>query len=347
MKIKRKNLAKTKTIASHRSKSAADIKQPFIDHAFELRRRIYYIVASVSLTGAGIYFIQQHVVNALLKPAHGQSFIYTSPGGGIDFLFKVCIYGGLIISTPVIVYNLLGFMSPIISHSNRSFVVKISLITSVLAIAGVAFGYFVGLPAALHFLLHQFKTVQIKPLVTIQSYLNFVMAYMLGSALIFQLPIFLICINRIKPLKPSKLFGYERWVILAAFVLAGLMNPTPNLVSQLMVAGPFILMYQVGIGIIAITNRSKRPHAINNLLENDAMVQQQRFEQAKQALIVEVKAVAAEIKSATTINTEPNKPLHQAKVSKTRSIQERPAQQPLVSRSMGRGSYMDFIPNNY
>jgi sec-independent protein translocase protein TatC len=102
------------------------------------------------------------------------------------------------------------------------------------------------------------------------------MAYILGSALLFQLPIALICINRIKPLKPSRLFHYERWIILAAFVLSGLMNPTPNIISQLIVAVPFILMYQVGIAIIAIVNRPRYSSAVRKMLEQDATAQAQR-----------------------------------------------------------------------
>jgi sec-independent protein translocase protein TatC len=145
MKIKNNQKTKTRRTES-RKPSVAHQKQPFIEHAYELRRRIYYIVASVLVSGGALYGVQQHIVRLLLKPAHGQSFIYTSPGGGIDFLFKVCLYGGLIISTPVIVYNLLGFISPLINESSRRFIISISIVSSLLAVAGVVFGYSVGLP---------------------------------------------------------------------------------------------------------------------------------------------------------------------------------------------------------
>ena len=256
---------------------SADKRAPFAEHLYELRRRLYYIAISVVLWGAAIYFVQQHIVNILLRPAHGQHFIYTSVGGGIDFLFRICIYGGIILSLPVIVYNTLRFVEPLVSHGTRRFIFIGSFISGLLALFGIVFGYFVGLPAALYFLLHQFKTVQIQPLVTIQSYLHFVIVYMVGSALLFQLPLLLVFINRIKPLKPKRLLHYERWVILIAFVMSGLMNPTPNVLSQLLVAGPFILMYQVGIVIIAVINRSKRSaHAETALEQNDFAVNTQQ-----------------------------------------------------------------------
>jgi len=237
---------------------------------------LYYIAASVLLWGCAAYGVQQHLVNVLLRPARGEHFIYTSPGGGIDFLFRICAYSGIVLSLPVIVYNVLRFIEPLISKGSRRFIAAGSLLSGLLAAGGVVFGYYVGLPAALHFLLHQFQTVQIQPLVTIQSYLGFVIVYMVGSAMLFQLPLLLLLINRIKPLKPRRLLHYERWVILAAFVMAGLMNPTPNVFSQLLVAGPFILMYQLGIILIAIINRGRKLSRVEQLHQLDVEAQASR-----------------------------------------------------------------------
>jgi sec-independent protein translocase protein TatC len=259
---------KQKPIKNHRrtttpkhSVATMSTTQPFSEHLKELRRRIVYIAASVFVWAAAAYAIQQKIVHLLLRPSHGQQFIYTTPGGGIDFLFRICIYAGIVFSLPVIVYNVLRYIEPVIGHDSRKSALWGSAVSGFLAVAGVCFGYIIGLPAALHFLLHQFTTAQIKPLVTIQSYLAFVIVYMVGSALLFQLPLLLLFINRLKPLSPSGLWKYERWVILAAFVIAGLMNPSPNIFSQLLVAGPFILMYQVGIGMIALTNRKRKQQA--------------------------------------------------------------------------------------
>lgn len=323
--------------------NATQAKQPFVEHAQELRRRVYHIALSILVVGTGIYFVQQHIVAILLRPSHGQHFIYTSVGGGIDFLFKVCAYGGIVISTPVIVYNVLGFLEPLLSSSSRRFITFISIISSLLAVAGVVFGYFVGLPAALHFLLHQFRTVQIQPLVTIQAYLNFVMAYIFGSALLFQLPIILICINRIKPLNPRRLFHYERWVILAAFVLSGLMNPTPNLISQLLIAGPFIIMYQLGIGVIAIVNRPKRPAAVREMFEQDLAVQAQR--QALVSTAVPVKAEPVPPQPATSVNL--SKPAAVTNLQpRARSLAQAPQRTPLypATRPAPTRRIIDFMP---
>lgn len=237
---------------------------------------MFYVAICVITGSLAAYAIQQHIIAILLHPSHGQNFIYTSPLGGINFLFGVCMDVGLVIATPVIIYQLLAFLQPLMKDTTRKFLICSSTAAGVVALGGVVFGYFIGLPSALHFLLHQFTTIQIRPLITIQSYMQFVSLYLLGSALMFQLPLILFIINRIKPLKPSGLLKYERHLIAGAFIVAFIMNPTPNILGQLVVVAPIILMYQAGIILIWTVNRSHNPEWLRQLLEEDARKQAER-----------------------------------------------------------------------
>ncbi|MEJ0072754.1 MAG: twin-arginine translocase subunit TatC [Candidatus Saccharibacteria bacterium] len=248
----------------------------------ELRRRLFYVVVSV-LLGAGVaYGLERKLISVLLRPSHGQNFIYTSPLGGINFLFSVCLDIGLVLATPIIIYQLLAFLSPIMKDTTRRFLLGSSAAAGIVAVCGVAFGYFIGLPSALHFLLHQFTTLQIRPLITIQSYISFVALYLFGSALMFQLPLILFIINRIKPLKPSGLFKYERHLIAGAFIVAFIMNPTPNIIDQMVVVVPIIIMYQLGIGLIWLVNRGQKPSFVQELMEQDAQRQAERAQRQLQ-----------------------------------------------------------------
>lgn len=342
--MKTRKKPKNQKRTASRKTDPVSATQPFIDHAYELRRRLYYIAASIVLWGGAIYGVQQHVVNFLLRPARGQHFIYTSPGGGIDFLFRICVYGGIVLSLPVIIYNSLRFLEPIMSHSSRRFVILGSLAATLMAALGVVFGYYVGLPAALHFLLHQFTTVQIQPLVTIQAYLGFVIVYMFGSALLFQLPLLILFINRIKPLKPKRLLHYERWVILAAFVLAGLMNPSPNIISQLLVAGPFIVAYQVSIILVALLNRPNRPAHVRQLLEQDEAARARR----QQTRSAHLPLVTDGVPAQSVISKQPPafSPAATA-LARPATTSRRAAQQltdPVHSRQ--RRQFIDFAPRS-
>lgn len=266
----------------------ADSKLPFMEHVKELKRRLTYVAVSIITFGAAAYGVQQHIINFLLKPTNGQKLIYTSPGGGLNFLFQVCIYVGVVCSLPVIIYQILKYLEPLLGSQHVRFALKGSIVSAILAVAGMLFGYYVGMPATLHFLFHQFTSTQIHPLITIQNYMSFVTMYMFGAALLFQLPLIMICINRIKPLQPQKLFKYERWVIVGSFVLAVIMNPTPNVIDQLMLAGPMILMYQVGILIIALSGHSRHlpSRKFQKLLAGDAQLQSERESRLASAKLV-------------------------------------------------------------
>ncbi len=298
-------------------------KLPFIEHLYELRRRLFYVVLSIGIWSTGAYFVQQHIVNALLKPAHNQHFIYTTVGGGIDFLFRICVYTGIVFSIPVIMFQVLKYLEPLIKRDAMRFMLWGSVVSGALAVAGMAFGYFVGLPSALHFLLNQFSTGKIEALLTIQSYMSFVTLYMLGSALLFQGPLLLVLINRIKPLKPSKLLGLERWVILIAFVLGGIMNPSPRWQDQVLLAGPMIIAYQIGVILVWLANRhGKRPARITTMIEQDNAVRQERLAKLRQARPVYLPA------STIQASSRPMPAVSQQTVPQVAATQKKPANTP-------------------
>lgn len=251
----------------------------------ELRRRLFYVALSVVIWSTIAYIFQKQIINWLLAPAGNQHFIYTTVGGGIDFLFRICLYTGIIFSVPVIIYQILRYIQPLIGRHSTRFIVIGSICSGALALAGIAFGYYLGLPAALQFLLNQFQTSDITALITIQSYLSFVLLYLAGSSLMFQVPLVIYFINRIKPLTLRRLFRYERWVILVSFVMAALINPSPRAQDMTILAVPMILSYQIGIFIVWRANRGRTmPEQVKRLAEQDLAAQQQR-EQRLQTLV--------------------------------------------------------------
>jgi sec-independent protein translocase protein TatC len=270
-----------------RPEPTADTSLPFIEHLHELRRRAIYIALSVVFFSTLAYFVQQHIVNFLLKPSAGQQFIYTSPGGGINFLFTVCLYVGIALSMPIIVYQVLGFFAPLIRDNTKRSMIRYAFFSGALAVAGFCQAYFVGLPRALHFLQHQFTTRQVHALFTVQEYMNFLLVYLLGAVLLFQLPIIISFINRIRPLPPRKLLGAERYVVVAAIIIGMIMAPTPDILNQAIIVVPVILMYNLSILLVWQANRRReRPANIVELLERDQQVQAGRLQKPKQPLPV-------------------------------------------------------------
>ena len=229
--------------------------QPFGDHIRELRQRLFYCVI-VLMAGCAIgYTIHDRLFYILRRPLHAQLY-YTTPTGGFNAIIKISIMFGLFITIPVFIYQLGKFLSPAFKHRYKLW--RIVLYSAGLAVIGVLFAYYMSLPAALHFL-SNISAGNLQPLITINEYLGFVFAYLTSFALLFQLPLVLLFINRIKPQSPGTLMKYERWVILFSFILAAILTPTPDPINQTIMALPLILLYQFSVVLIWLVNKKSRP----------------------------------------------------------------------------------------
>lgn len=122
----------------------------------------------------------------------------------------------------------------------------------VLACAGIAFAYYVSLPASLHFLTTFGNSGDIHALITANEYFNFVLAYVAGFAILFQVPLIILFINRMTPLPPMKLLMGTRYVIVFSFIAAAIITPTPDPMNQAIMAVPIIALYIFSVGIVAL-----------------------------------------------------------------------------------------------
>lgn len=238
---------------------ATESTATFAEHIGELRRRLMWSLLFVGI-GAGIGYVLHDRLLVLLQQPLNQTLYYTNPTGAFSFIIKVCTVFGLVVALPVMTYNGFAFFGPLIQARTKRIFLSYVFISVLLALLGIAFAYFISLPAALHFLVN-FGGEDIKSLITANEYFNFVLAYLAGFALLFQLPLILSFINRLTPLTPSKLVGGTRYVILGSFIVAAIITPTPDPLNQLLMAGPVILLYFLSASFIAIKNRSLRHEA--------------------------------------------------------------------------------------
>jgi sec-independent protein translocase protein TatC len=140
--------------------------------------------------------------------------------------------------------------------------IGVVLASTLLLVSGVAFGYFVAIPAALQFLT-TFAGGFVQPNLTADSYLSFVVAYLLGLGLLFQLPLLLVFWNWVQPFKPGGLLNTQRYVLVGAFIAAAMITPTPDVVNQCLIAVPILAIYQLGVVSVFVMNRRKRKHTPN------------------------------------------------------------------------------------
>lgn len=222
------------------------------DHIKELRNRFFVVAIIFVVASAVAYNYKDALIYYLLKPLGDEKLIYLNPAGGFSFIFQVTMYVGMAIAIPFLIYNLYRFVAPALPDRARQHSALVMISSLILLCIGVAFGYFIAIPGALNFL-NNFADGYVIPSLTAESYLNFILAYTAGLGILFQLPLVLMLIHWIHPLKPLGLLKFERYMILIAFVAAAMITPTPDVMNQTIMAAPIIAMYQIGFVAVCIS----------------------------------------------------------------------------------------------
>lgn len=227
----------------------------FADHLQELRSRLLWCVIIFILGSVVGYLLHPKILAILIHPL-GQPVFYANPAGGFDFILRISLFFGFIVALPFFMYHCIRFIEPALPSNIPHLLLTIIVFSSLLLTTGMTFAYFVSLPAALYFL-NNFASSDIQALISTTEYFSFITRYLIGFGVIFQLPLIMLLLNWIHPLSLKKLLSFERWVILASFIFAAILTPTPDLFNQLVMAIPLILLYQISILLIWIINRKK------------------------------------------------------------------------------------------
>lgn len=232
----------------------------FHEHVQELRKRLFWVFLAMLASAIVAYGIRNHVV-ALLQNPLAQTLFYTSPAGGFNFVIRLSTIIGLFVALPVMIYQLLRFVEPALPHRiKRTTFVKLIVASFALASLGIAFGYFYMIPVSLRFF-GEYSSGVVRPLISADSYLSFVINNLLTFALSFQIPLIILFINKIKPLGPSKLLHYQRHVIVGAFVFALVLPFTYDPLSQFMVAVPIVFLYYLSVVLLWFAHRRPKQSA--------------------------------------------------------------------------------------
>ena len=244
----------------------------FMEHVYELRSRLFWVVFALMVASAAGFQYKDQLINLVMAPLHGQKLIYLTPGGGFSFIFTISIYFGALLCIPIAVYHLFRFMEPLLGGTSRKLVALFIFISAFLAAAGAAFGYFVTVPAAIDFLA-TFAGTAVVPSLTAESYLSFVVTYIFGLAVLFQIPLLLFIIDYVRPLPPKALLASQRYVIIGATVMAAIITPTPDMVNMAIVAMPIVAVYELGALAVFIRHKIIKGNRIarrQHIFDNDA-----------------------------------------------------------------------------
>jgi sec-independent protein translocase protein TatC len=256
-----------------------NIKMPLTEHLSDLRKRITISLIAV-LIGFAVAFIYsedlfkfltfplKYNVSFSISPPFVQMLeknlknnplpllVFLAPAEAFWMHMKVSLIAGLIVSLPVIFFQLWKFVSPGLLHKEKRYVIPFVIITTTFFLIGAAYCFFFVLPFAMSFLL-TYKTASMTPMLSVGNYVDFCLKFILAFGAIFELPIAIIFSTRMGFVTPKTLAKNRKYAIVIAFIVAAIVTPTPDAFNQTLMAVPMIVLYEVGILVSRIFIRKK------------------------------------------------------------------------------------------
>lgn len=240
----------------------------FFDHLNELRKRLVYsMIAILAGTIAGLRYstdaygwLARPMMKALREHHLEERLIYTSPTGAVNMYLKLAIYLGLVLASPIVLYQVWLFIAPGLYKHERRAATGFLVSSVTLFLGGIAFCYFILLPYTLSFLVG-FNTPYFTPFISINEYWDLVLILMLGMGIVFQTPILIFFLALFGIVTPGFLWRNFRYAVLVIAVVAAIVTPTPDALTMLVFMAPMIGLYLLGIVVAAVVVHRKRRSA--------------------------------------------------------------------------------------
>ncbi len=239
-----------------------ETRMPLIEHLIELRRRLLWSVAALAIAFFGCLYVAKDIfavlVQPLLKAGQGK-IIYTDIFEAFFAEIKVAFFSAMMVAFPVIATQVWRFVAPGLYAKEKRAFLPFLLMTPILFMSGAALAYFVAMPVALKFLLGYSGNVggvAQEALPGVGNYLSFVTKFIFGFGVGFLLPVLLMLLERAGLVTRTQLRDGRRYAIVGAFAVAAVLTP-PDIVSQLLLAVPLCLLYELAIIAIWFTERRR------------------------------------------------------------------------------------------
>ena len=230
-----------------------------MEHLDELRKRIVHSAAYLAVGFFACWFLRDRIINLFQSPINklGIKLSYTHPMDPLNFDLQAALLGGAILASPFILYQVWLFIAPGLYQKERRFVVPFMGATVGLFLTGAALGYFYVLPNTLKILIFGFGS-QFNPVVTIEEYTGFFLSVILGLGISFEMPILIFFLALFGIVSPKFLWKNIRYAILAVFLVAAIITPSPDPWTMCIYAAPMLCLYLIGIGVAWWVHPSRR-----------------------------------------------------------------------------------------
>ena len=243
-------------------RSVAD-KMSFLEHLGELRTRIVRALLGL-LGGVAIALpFSEKIMDFLARPIvqSGYSLVFVAITEAFWVQMKVALIVGLFIAAPVVLWQVWAFIAPGLHEHEKKYAAPFVIIGSLLFAGGGAFSLLVVTPYASKFML-SYARPGLQPMISIGSYVDFVLKFTLGFGAVFELPLAITLLARIGIVSAKQLARNRKYAILGAFIAGAVLTPTPDMFNQTLMAGPLIILYEIGIICARIFGRRDKPATV-------------------------------------------------------------------------------------
>ncbi|MCR5813029.1 MAG: twin-arginine translocase subunit TatC [Desulfovibrio sp.] len=242
-----------------------------MEHLNELRRCLTRACIAVIICFVGCWIVVDPIFDALVNPLlavlpEGSHPIYTTLPEGFFTRMFIALVVGVFVASPVIFYQVWSFIAPGLYDEEKKYIIPIAFLSALFFIGGGLFCFFIVFPFVFTFFI-SFATESIIATPKVSDYLDFVLKLLIAFGLIFEMPLFSFFLSRLGIVTANGMRKMRRYAVLIIFVVAAILTP-PDVVSQLLMAGPMLILYELSILIAALFGR-KSPRK-QKASENDA-----------------------------------------------------------------------------
>jgi len=230
----------------------------FLDHLDELRGRLIKCFIAVIIFSIVAFFFSDKLIDLISKPLPGVYFM--GPAEALSVRMKIALILGVIVSSPVILYQLWQFVVPGLLEKEVKIVTPLVFFSTISFLIGASFAFFVVLPYMVKFLL-SFGTDKLHPWIKIDDYLSFVGYTTLIFGAVFELPIVSYFLGKIGIISSKTLRKGRRYAVVATLIISALVTPTPDAFNMMLLAVPLYVLYEVSIIVLIVLESRKRKKA--------------------------------------------------------------------------------------
>lgn len=288
---KEQGAAENAALQEHINSPATPTTMSLTGHLSEIKSRLTRIIlVFVASVIVGSIFVDA-IVTEFVRKGSGFSFVYIAPAELVTAYVKIVLVAALVVTSPVILYQIWGFVRPALKQSEKRMGFFAMLGGAGFFLLGAAFAYFAAAPFTINFFVNFDTTGLIDAQISFESYINFMLSLLVTFGLVFEMPMLTLFLSQLGIVKPQFLIKTRKYAILAIFIIAAIITP-PDVVSQITVALPMIILYEISIVVCRVIVKRKKAKAGLEDEEDYEDDEDDVFEESSEAVAAE--AVAAE-----------------------------------------------------